>query len=72
MMTEKLNFKDLEKQSSRSYHQQKSIIKKLLAGQSVSCVTCQQKLTINLPNDNEVATGISCQQGCTDIALDFA
>ncbi len=71
-MIDSKSFKSLQQQSARSYHQHKNIIKQLLAGKRVCCSECQQPLTIHLPNDNGVETGVSCAKGCTDIALDFS
>lgn len=67
-------FASLQKNSSRSFHQQKAIIKKLMAGQQVLCQCCQQPLQLHLPNgknENEAST-ICCKKGCTDIQLDFS
>jgi hypothetical protein len=64
----------LQKKSSRSFHQQKTLIKKLMAGQQVLCQCCQQPLQLHLPkgsNEAESST-ICCPKGCTDILLDFS
>lgn len=78
-------FKALSKQSSKSYNDQKALIKKVLAGREMYCKSCKQilevKLPENLPSSNtnsasvendESAMGIRCAKGCTDISLDFA
>jgi hypothetical protein len=64
-------FKQLEKNSSQSYHQQKKFIKKVLSGQILNCEVCGQKLTIYLPEQHEIS-GIRCAKGCTNIELDFS
>jgi len=64
-------FKQLQKKTSRSYHQQKTLIKKVLAGQIINCEICRQQLIVYLPEKYEV-TGIRCAKGCTDIQLDFS
>ncbi len=61
-------FKDMQKNSSRSYHQQKNLIKKLMLGKTVNCAVCGEKLTLHLPETHEVA-GIFCRRGCTEIHL---
>lgn len=69
----------LQKNSSRSFHQQKTLIKKLMAGQQILCESCQQPLKLNLPSsagsnrvDNNEKSTICCLKGCTDIQLDFS
>ena len=64
--------KQLQKNSTDSFHQQKKIIKKLTAGQQVLCETCKQPLTLRLPvkGKDQQASFIFCDKGCTDILLD--
>ena len=64
--------KQLQKNSSRSFHQQKNIIKKLTAGQQVLCEICKQPLKLRLPakGKDQQASSIFCDKGCTDILLD--
>ncbi len=71
-------FSALQKASKQSFHQQKTMIKKLILGQEVLCAKCQQVLTLNLPANKGTktkienkASSISCPKGCTDIELDF-
>ena len=69
--------KQLGKQSSKSYNDQKALIKKVLSGREMHCKSCKQLIIAFLP-ENEPATGegsqsgIRCNKGCTDISLDFA
>ena len=70
-MADHNSFAHLAKLSAKSYHQQKSFIKKVLAGQVTVCPECKQALTVNL-NAEERQTGIYCDKKCTDIALDIA
>ena len=76
-------FSALQKNSSRSFHQQKKVIKKLMAGQQVLCEHCQHPLKLHLPREkqpNDQSTHVKstddksticCAKGCTDIQLDF-
>jgi len=66
----------IQKASKQSFHQQKLLIKKLMSGQQVLCLNCQQVIQLNLPNSadfshNSKISSISCAKGCTDIQLDF-
>ncbi len=70
MTIEISKFADLQKQSSKSFHQQKSLIKRLMAGKTILCDTCGKPLILNTPEQDK-KTGIYCQKGCTDIELDF-
>lgn len=69
-------FSALQKASKNSFMQQKQIVKKVMAGQAVLCVSCQQPLKIILPQDctetNKLTPGVRCKKGCTDLQLDFA
>lgn len=71
-------FSVLQKKSSESFHQQKSLIKKLMAGEKIVCTTCLQPLKLILPTKAQLAlppeertSNIICTKGCTDIQLDF-
>jgi len=57
------------KATSKSFHQQKNFIKKVLAGKVSQCPVCKQALTIHLTEASEQST-ISCAKKCTDIELD--
>ena len=75
-MIDSKQFEALQKMSSKSFHQQKNLIKKVMAGNKVLCPECGQVLALVLPKAGEQskhnkATGISCAKGCTDILLDF-
>ncbi len=63
--------KPLQKQSARSFNDQKALIKKVMAGREIKCETCGQILQLTTPEQTN-KPGISCVKGCTDIALDFA
>jgi len=68
-------FSALEKASKNSFAKQKQIVKKVMAGQKVLCLKCQQPLCLFTPEDcaatNSENAGIRCIKGCTDIHLDF-
>ncbi|MGL1955808.1 MAG: hypothetical protein OCD00_00630 [Colwellia sp.] len=63
-------FSALQKNSKASFFQQKKIVKKVMAGQTVLCTQCNQPLILITPEQDEKA-GIRCAKGCTDIQLDF-
>lgn len=65
-----MDFSALGKKSSQSFHQQKALIKKVLAGQQMPCPVCKQSLRVFPPGSDQ--PGIRCPKGCTDIALDFS
>lgn len=77
-------FSELQKQSKNSFANQKQLMKKVMAGQTVLCSTCQQPLCLLTPkqgntssnasgksSENSESSGIRCKKGCTDIQLDF-
>ncbi len=71
-------FAELQKQSKNSFADQRQIMKKVMAGQTVLCSTCKQPLCLLTPehcsivnNASSESSGIRCNKGCTDIQLDF-
>ncbi|NQY64953.1 MAG: hypothetical protein HRT38_14720 [Alteromonadaceae bacterium] len=75
-MIDPKQFDSLQKMTSKSFHQQKKLIKNVMAGKKVFCPVCDQLLVLTLPKAGEQsksnkAPGISCAKGCTDIILDF-
>ena len=64
-------FKALEKQSSKSFHDQKALIKRVLAGKPAKCEVCKQAVAFVPATENKPAS-IACKKGCTDIHLDIA
>ncbi|NQY35200.1 MAG: hypothetical protein HRT37_09590 [Alteromonadaceae bacterium] len=76
-MIDAKQFASLQKMSSKSFHQQKNLIKNVMAGKKTFCPECDQLLVLTLPDTGEPsklnkAPGISCVKGCTDIQLDFS
>lgn len=65
----KLDFSIVNKETSDSFHKQKNLIKKVLAGKTVACATCQQNLIL-VPKNQEGHAYINCQKGCTNIELE--
>lgn len=61
-------FKNFNKSASRSYNEQKSLIKKVLAGKPAVCEQCHQQLNVVLTDEEQPAV-IKCVKGCTDIEL---
>jgi len=66
-----MDFSNLNKQSSKSFHKQKNLLKQLMKGQLVNCSHCKQAIKLYLPED-KVKPGARCAKGCTDIDLEFA
>jgi hypothetical protein len=67
-------FSALHKSSSTSFHHQKALIKKVMAGKKVSCENCLQRLSLSEKDDqqHEGKLVICCVKGCTHIELDLA
>ena len=63
-------FASLQQQSKNSFVNQKQLMKKVMAGQTVLCITCKQPLKLYTP-ESKKTTGIRCVKGCSDIQLDF-
>ena len=63
-------FSVLEKASKDSFFKQKQVMKKVMSGQRVLCLKCQQPLFLYTPEHDE-NPGIRCKKGCTDLQLDF-
>jgi len=63
-------FSRLKSVSAKSFNNQKALIKKVLAGRAINCQQCGTLIHAVLPKDNKV-TGLYCDKGCTNIALDF-
>lgn len=64
-------FKALQKQTSKSFHDQKALIKRVLAGKPAKCHHCQQAIAF-VPATEGKQAKITCAKGCTDIHLDIA
>lgn len=68
-------FAELQNKSKSSFASQRQLMKKVMAGQTVLCSTCQQPLYLLTPEHNVTPSsenlGIRCKNGCTDIQLDF-
>jgi len=64
-------FEALKKSSSASFNDQKSVIKKVMAGRRIPCKECGETLFVVLPEDTGTP-GVYCKKGCTDISLDFS
>jgi len=62
-----MDFTAVNKQAEKSFHQQKSLIKKALAGQNVKCPKCSGTLQVK---PNQSGFSLCCQKLCTDIVLD--
>jgi hypothetical protein len=75
-MIDMKQFAELQKKSKNSFASQRQLMKKVMAGQTVLCASCQQPLCLLMPEHPSMAnhenSGIRCKNGCTDIQLDFA
>ncbi|SFD29270.1 hypothetical protein [Pseudoalteromonas denitrificans] len=66
-----MDFSNLNKQTSKSFNQQKNLIKQLMKGKLMDCPKCKQAIKLYLPED-KVKPGARCAKGCTDIDLEFS
>lgn len=66
---------ELQKKSKTSFAEQRKLLKRVMAGDTVPCSVCRQPLFLITPQDtnktNHEYSGIRCKKGCTDILLDF-
>ncbi|MEJ6475999.1 hypothetical protein PQI63_16965 [Pseudoalteromonas piscicida] len=67
-----MDFSQLNKKSSKSFNDQKALIKKLSQGRVVNCTSCQQPITLTLNPESHNRAIARCQKGCTLIELDLA
>jgi len=63
-------FAGLQKSSSDSFHRQKALLKKVMAGKKTACPACGQTLAL-VPGKSGEKLHVSCNKGCTDIELDI-
>jgi hypothetical protein len=68
-------FAELQNKSKNSFAKQRQLMKKVMAGQTVLCSTCQQPLFLITPEHcaekSSESISIRCNKGCTDIQLDY-
>jgi uncharacterized protein (DUF2225 family) len=62
-----MDFSALNKNAAKSFNQQKSLIKNVLAGKDIQCPICSETFNVK-----RIDTGFSlkCKNNCTDINLD--
>ena len=65
----KLDFSKINRSSSKSFNEQKSLIKKIGKGQTVLCCVCQKPLKLTVASKSE--TAVYCENGCTKINLEL-
>ncbi|WDE10680.1 hypothetical protein [Thalassomonas haliotis] len=70
MALDSKQFAQLQKNSSDSFHRQKALIKKVMAGKNSACPVCRQTVALVPAKTGEKLT-LSCKKGCTDIELDI-
>lgn len=69
----KLDFTAKNRSAAKSFHDQRSVIKKVFQGKKVLCETCQQILKLIPPQTGQDTDklGVCCDKGCTSIELEF-
>jgi len=65
----KIDFSQINKNTAKSFNQQRNVIKLLAKGKTVLCEQCQQPLTLTVKNEDE--SGVQCLKGCTQINLEL-
>ena len=64
----KLDFSALNKAATKSFNEQRNVIKKIGKGETVRCQTCGSALVLTV---SETQTpGVRCDTGCTNIMLE--
>jgi hypothetical protein len=66
-----MGFSGLNKKSSHSFHQQRTMLKNLAQGKTIKCEQCGGILTLDLATSESGKGLVKCKQGCTDIALEL-
>lgn len=66
-----MDFSNLTKKSSNSFHKQRNLLKQLAQGKTVKCETCNTSLTLDLATSETGKGVVTCKQGCTDIVLEL-
>ena len=62
----------LNKRTSKTYNDQKAMIKKVMQGRIINCQKCKQPLHLDAPTKvNDSRGKLACKNGCTDIELDM-
>ena len=65
----KLDFSQINKTATKSFNEQRNLIKRIGKGETVLCASCQQPLTLSVSMEQE--PGVNCQKGCTSITLEL-
>lgn len=63
-----MDFSELTRSGSKSFHQQKKLIQKVLSGKSVTCEHCGQRIIVERIKKE---LHIRCAKGCINILLDI-
>ena len=70
-----MDFSRINKDSTKSFNDQKNLIKRMGKGQQSTCPKCGQILQLRVPGKQLAAEeqkyGIYCPKKCTDIELEF-
>ncbi len=64
----KLDFSAINKSASKSFNEQRNLIKKIGKGETVLCAVCQQPLKLSVSSVGE--PGVKCENGCISIGLE--
>lgn len=66
-----MDFSQLNKKASDSFHKQRTILKKLSQGKTLYCEQCGEVLTLDLATNEPGKGVVKCKKGCTDIILEL-
>ncbi|WP_435235234.1 hypothetical protein ACR30L_15925 [Psychromonas sp. PT13] len=65
----KLDFSAVNNAATKSFNAQRNLIKRIGKGETILCTTCKQPLTLSVSKLEQ--PGVTCQKGCTNIALEL-
>ncbi|MBW4968253.1 MULTISPECIES: hypothetical protein [unclassified Pseudoalteromonas] len=66
-----MDFSNLNKKTSDSFHKQRNMLKQLAKGKTLKCEKCNSVLTLDLATSEVGKGAVKCKQGCTDIILEL-
>ena len=68
-----MDFSAINQVTTKSFNEQKNLIKRVFKGKPVQCPICQKTLQVVLPDQAKAGQtpGIFCPTGCTDIELEL-
>jgi hypothetical protein len=66
-----MDFSDINKKSSDSFHKQRNMLKQLAQGKALKCEKCNGALFLDLATSEPGKGLVKCNKGCTNIILDL-